>query len=248
MGKTEIAELVGLVFVVGAVLLFLYLSGGEEEAPAAPSDSRPVLVCVDSTLSTDGVREKYESDLEKVVRRSAMRQDTLYAAACGANATGEVDWPIQKTFRKNYSDERFGREELEQQAAEVIEGNGSEEGVVDLLDSRSHEGTPIGEMLAVTARQCAQARGSCEIYVFTDGEWADSLLRIRGGISDTERRNYLREYDRKKLAGLGGSTVNFIGVGLGTEIGELRLDEARELAKELVEQAGGTMGSWSTRL
>jgi hypothetical protein len=129
----------------------------------------------------------------------------------------------------------------------VMLGTTSSEGIKDLLQVQSHDGTPIGEMLAVTARQCEQAGGDCAIYIFTDGEWADKLLRVSDGISKEEREDYLDVYvDR--LSGLSGSTVNFVGVGLGTRMGEVHLDEAHQIVSELVEKSGGTMGFWTTRL
>ena len=241
-GVAEVASVV-LALAVLAVIVFL---PGNEPAAEPPAHSQQILVCVDSTESTDDVRNKYQVDLEKVVRRAAFRQDHLLAAACGANATGEVYWPVGRWFRTTYSNDRFAKEELESQAEIVIEGTDEKEGIVDLLDIDSKETTPMGEMLAVTARQCDG--DGCQIYFFTDGEWADHLLRVKGGISDSERKRYLKTYDVDRLGGLEGSTVNFIGVGLGTEIGEVALDEARSVAMELVEEAGGKMGLWKTRL
>jgi hypothetical protein len=169
----------------------------------------------------------------------------LLAAACGANATGEVDWPVGRWFRATHSSDRFAKEELEKQAEIVIEGNDEKEGIVDLLDVDSKETTPMGEMLAVTANQCNG--DGCQIYFFTDGEWADRLLRVKGGISGSERKRYIETY-LDSLDGLKDSTVNFIGVGIGTEIGAVALGEARLVAMELVEDAGGKMGLWKARL
>lgn len=232
-----------IVVVCLLALMFFLIGRGETE----PAHAQPTLVCIDSTVSTDDVRDKYEVDLETVVQRAAVHRANFYAAACGANSTGEVNWPVHKRFASDYSSESLAREQLEHQADEVKEGTAHSEGTDDLLDTVSHDGTPLGEMLAVTARQCEQAGGECAIYLFTDGEWADGLLRIRDGVSERERRRYLEAYE-EKLGGLRGSTVNFVGVGLGTVVGEVRLDEARAIAADLIEAAGGEPGFWTARL
>jgi hypothetical protein len=244
IGKSEIATTAAVVLALAILAVIVFLPGSEPAAKR-PAHSQEVLVCIDSTESTDDVRDKYQVDLEKVARQAAFRQDHLLAAACGANATGEVDWPVGRWFTTTYSSDRFAREELESQAETVIEGNDEKEGIVDLLEIESKETTPIGEMLAVTARQCDG--DDCQIYLFTDGEWADHILRVKEGISDTEKKDYIKTYG-DKLGGLEGSTVNFIGVGLGTKIGEVALEEAKLVAMELVEGGGGEMGRWKTRL
>lgn len=246
MGRSQIAlmTLVGL-----AVAAIVFIPGGSGGVDLPPAE--PVLVCIDSTKSTDDVRRKYMSDTELLVRRTASRQDRLLVAACGANATGEVDWPVKRRFKMTYPSEVLARQQLQHQVREVIDGRGEGEerkiGIVDLIESVSKETTPVGEMLAVAARQCEHERGGCQIYMFTDGEWADELLRIKDGITDREIARYLRSYV-PRLGGLSGSTVNFVGVGLGTQVGELRLDEARSIASELIEEAGGKVGFWTTRL
>ena len=241
--RRQMLEIAAFALIAIVVLALVFLPA--DEPPAETPRSEPILVCIDSTKSTDGVRGKYQIDLEKVVRQAAFHQDHLLAAACGANATGEVDWHVGRWFRASYSSDRFAKEELEDQADTVIDGNEEKEGIVDLLEIDSKETTPMGEMLAVTARQC-DGEG-CQIYFFTDGEWADDLLRVKDGVSDEERERYVDTYV-PRLSDLAGSTVHFIGVGLGTEMGEVRLDEAKSVAKELVEDAGGQMGYWKTRL
>jgi hypothetical protein len=243
--KTKLLQILAVVLALIVAGALVVLPGGESPAKR-PTNSRPVLVCIDSTESTDDVRDEYLADLEKVVRQAAFHQDDFRAAACGANATGEVNWSVSRYFRALSSKEQTARQELEYQAGVVIEGNEEKRGIVELLDVESRETTPIGEMLAVTARQC-DGEG-CQIYFFTDGEWADDLLHIKDGVSDGERRLYLSTYDSEKLNELDGSTVNFYGVGLKTEIGELRLNEAKSIAEELVEEGGGKMGDWRARL
>ena len=241
MGKPQAITLA--VVLIALALMLLLIGNGSDGGP----HSGPVLICIDSTVSTDDVRGKYEQDIKEVVRRAALHQAHFYAAACGANATGEVDWPVSRRFEGTYSGKSLNEEQLEHKAEQVMFGTSKSEGIKDLLEVESHDGTPIGEMLAVTGRQCEQAGGDCAIYLFTDGEWADELLRVRDGISEGERKGYLDVYvDR--LSGLSGSTVNFVGVGLGTQIGEVRLDEAHTIVTELVEKAGGTVGFWTTRL
>ncbi len=106
---------------------------------------------------------------------------------------------------------------------------------------------PLGEVLAVMARQCEQASGECTVYLFTNCEWADAALSLQDGISRSERSSYLKVY-LPQLEGLNGSLVNFVGVGYGSSMGAVRLGEAHEIARELVEGAGGKMGVWTTRL
>jgi hypothetical protein len=241
MGRPQVITLVAVVAVL--LLMFLLISRSKGESHHGPT----TLICIDSTVSTDDVRSKYEVDLGVVVQRAAVHRAQFYAAACGANATGEVNWPVHKRFHDSYSSDALSREQLEHQADDVMEGTADSVGIDDLLEVTSHDGTPLGEMLAVTARQCEQAGGSCAIFLFTDGEWADGLLRVRDGVSEQERREYLAKY-KHKLDGLQGSTVNFVGVGLGTKIGELRLAEARSIAGDLIEEASGELGFWTARL
>ncbi len=242
MGKPQLYTLIAVVLAL--VGLFFLIGLGEDDSK---SHAGPVLMCIDSTVSTDDVRDKYKTDADTLVSRAAHKEAHFYAAACGANATGEVDWPVSKWFRGTYSSDALNREQLNHQADEVMEGTLAKEGIADLLEVESHDGTPLGEMLAVTARQCEQAGGHCAIYLFTDGEWADGLLHVRDGVSKQDRERYLETYV-PRLGGLEGSTVNFVGVGLGTSIGEVSLDEAKTVAQDLVEGAGGKMGFWTTRL
>lgn len=241
--RKQFAEIAAIAAIVIAVIGMVAVSGGETKPD--PGKIETVLVCIDSTESTDDVRDKYEVDIEKVVRQTAFHQDHFLAAACGANAIGEVDWPVSKWFRANRSSERFAKQELESQADEVMQGTDEKQGIVDLLEVESKETTPMGEMLAVTAQQC-DGEG-CQIYYFTDGEWADHLLRVKEGVSDREREAYIETYGQR-LGGLDGSTVHFIGVGLKTNIGAVALDEAKEVAAELLEEAGAEMGRWKARL
>jgi hypothetical protein len=201
-----------------------------------------VLVCIDSSASTDPVRESYLLDLKKIVLQAALRRADFYAANCGANATGNVNWPVRRRFEPNFSDEAVEQLELTRQAEDVFYG-----GLEKLVAARAQaQGVPLGEVLAVMARQCGQAGGNCIIYLFTDGEWSDDALRVRDGVSDSEQRSYLKAY-LPQLQDLAGSQVNFVGVGYGTSMGEMHLAEARRLASKLVEGAGAEMGAWTTR-
>jgi hypothetical protein len=243
--KIGTPQLLVLVAVVAGVALVAALLGFAEDEKV---EGRPAIVCIDSTVSTNGVRSSYLPDLSRVAQGAAEHQANFYAAPCGANATGSVDWPVRRKFKSNYSNAEQAAEQAKHQAKEVIDGAKGREGLRDLLKVRSKlEGTPLGEMLAVLARQCAQVGGECSIYLFTDGEWADKGLKVGDGIDSTERSQYLDAYI-SKLTGLAGSTVNFVGVGYGTTIGEVHLAEARQLAGLLVKEAGGTMGAWTTRL
>jgi hypothetical protein len=226
-----------IAFVVAAILVGF--SGEGEAGPHAA----PVVVCVDSTVSTDEVRETYLPDIKAVAHSAALKQARFYAAACGSNATGSVNWPIRKQFgRGSYSGE-LGEESIEGQVEDV---SGKLE---DLVAARSSlQGTPLGEMLAVAARQCEHAGGGCSIYLFTDGEWADGILHLpREAVSEEMVDRYLETYE-SQIGDLSGTVVNFVGVGYGTEIGEIRLNEARSIAAALIAAAGGEMGDWTVRL
>lgn len=222
--------------VIGVGLLL-----GFDNPPGKPA---PVIVCVDSTNSTDAVRTSYLPDLKAVAQSAAEDQTHLYAAACGPNATGTVYWPVDKEFKTTVEYEGIHAREY---GEEQVEKKGLVAGLRRLTETRSkHGGTPLGEMLAVVARQCERAGGDCSIYMFTDGEWADKLITVSDGVTRAERRNYRKTYGRR-LSGLAGSQVNFIGVGHGTAMGEVHLDEAEDVAAELIRDAGGEM-TWSTRL
>lgn len=204
-----------------------------------------VVACVDSTKSTDDVRGTYLPDLESVARSAAEVQAHFYAADCGPNAAGTVRWPVDKQFEstldyhgvlaKRYANKQVGSSRF----AASLQGL-TEEG-------SGGQGTPIGEMLGVAARQCNQAGGDCDIYIFTDGEWADGLIKVSDGVSRAEEERYVEAY-APRLGDLAGSQVNFVGVGFGTEMGEIRLGEAEDVAAALVQAAGGRMGIWATRL
>jgi hypothetical protein len=227
--------------IVAAVGLIVLLGGGILIATSVDgSPSRGVaIICIDSSGSTKSVRASYLPDLKQVVLQAASRKQQLYVANCGSNATGQVNWPVHREFGPSRKADP-GRILAHREAEEVFSG-----GIAELVEAGPEaRGTSLGEMLAVMARQCGQAGGSCELYLFTDGEWNDSQIRLRDGLSDGELRNYLTTYQMD----LAGSQVNFVGVGLGTSIGEVRLGEAREIASQLVERAGGEMGAWTTRL
>jgi hypothetical protein len=247
MGKSRPkAPLLVVAGVLGFLALVTVLLGISEDPP--PDDVEPVIVCIDSTESTDGVRASYLPDLKAIARRAAIRQARFYAADCGANATGNVDWPVRKTFISSYSDDGLAKEQADRQVEELTKGTKKKEGLKDLVDGSSElKGTPLGEMLAVAARQCGQVGDNCAIYMFTDGEWADKDLKVSDGVSKAERARYLGVYV-PRMTSLAGSTVNFVGVGYGTSMGEVHLDEAREIASELVREAESEIGVWTTRL
>jgi len=241
-GKPQVLVAAGVVAVLALVVVLLGFGEHSET-----SSAEPVVICIDSTVSTNGVRASYLPDLAAVARRAAVHQARFYAAACGANATGTVDWPVRKKFSGSYTGD-LAREQADHQAEEVIKGDEKHEGLEDLTRTSSKmKGTPLGEMLAVLARQCGQAGGECTIYLFTDGEWADKLVKVSDGVTEVEKGRYIETYARR-LGTLAGSQVNFIGVGHGTKMGEVHLAEAKALAAALIQAAGGEMGSWSTRL
>lgn len=244
LARPPVIAVVSGLAIIAAVLFLAWLA-----EDSRPNDPAPVVVCIDSTVSTDEVRGSYLPDLEVLARRVAGRQGRFYAAACGANATGSVNWPVHKHFvtKGNYSGARID-EQIDNQVNGVVEGSEKSEGLEDLIATSSTlDGTPLGEMLGVAARQCAHIGLDCTIYLFTDGEWADKLLRVRDGVSADEEEAYVDAYV-PRLEGLAGTEVNFIGVGYGTNVGEVHLGEARDVAAALVEGAGGEMGDWTVRL
>lgn len=212
------------------------------DLPGSHRVDKTMLVCIDSSASADPVRESYLLDLKKIVFQAAHRRADFFAANCGINATGNVNWPVRKRFDSVLRGEAIARVELYRQAEEVFYS-----GLKKLVETRPQaRGVPLGEVLAVMARQCGQEGGNCTMYLFTDGEWSDDSLRVRDGVSDSEQQSYLKAY-LPQLRDLAGSQVNFVGVGYGTSMGEMHLAEARQLASELVEGAGGEMGAWTTR-
>ncbi len=62
------------------------------------ADSEAVIVCVDSSASTNHVRVSYLPDLFKVAHQAATQSEDFYADDCGVNATGRVDWAVRKKF------------------------------------------------------------------------------------------------------------------------------------------------------
>jgi hypothetical protein len=230
----------GIAFLL-LVTLAIFAFVGKEEVDGA--EAAPVVVCVDSTLSTEDVREDYLPDLEEVAKAAAGRQASFYAAGCGKNATGDVNWPVHQRFDPGSYEGELGDDVTKGQLEEVNQG------LDEIVNEKSRrDGTPLGEMLAVAARQCDQAGGECAIYLFTDGEWADDILHLpREGISKAAADRYLDTYEGQ-IGDLSGTVVHFVGVGYGTEIGEIRLNEARKIAADLIEAAEGEMGTWAVRL
>jgi hypothetical protein len=213
--------------------------GGGGDSSAAPA----TLVCVDSTHSTSKVRASYLPDLKSLASRAASEAGPFYVASCGSNATGTVRWPIHQQFARDSF--LSGELAAEQAESEAKRATPQLERLVEVTSSKP--GTPLGEMLSVAAGQCEAANRKCKVYIFTDGEWADGLLRVRGGVDTKERERYLHEYV-PRLGGLAGASVWFVGVGYGTQMGALRLGEAEEVARLLVEEAGGRFEGWSVRL
>jgi len=235
---------VGMRIQVVAALATIFMAGValSRNIDLSSSPGNAVIVCIDSSASVEEVRRSYLPDLGEVIHEAAVRRATFYASDCGFNATGEVTWPIRENFDFPYSGESSTQAAVHFKVERLVRQNWN-----GRLTVRSGGGTPLGEVLAVMARQCNQAGGNCTLYLFTDGEWMDRTLAVRDGVSEEERRSYLETY-LPQLRDLAGSEVNFIGVGYGTSMGEVHLGEAREIAAELIEAAGGKMGAWTTRL
>lgn len=225
-----------MILAVGAIVFFT----GEEEVKAS---GPAVVVCIDSTHSTKGVRDSYLRDIETVVEEAADRRAKFYAAACGENATGSVNWPVRQEFAIDSYSKALEKEALQNLQAEAMNGVRKE-----IKKTSPEGGTPMAEMLAVAAGKCEQAGGGCPIYMFTDGEWADSILHIpREPVSDAQEDEYVRTY-AGEIGDLSGAVVHFIGVGYGTKVGLVRINEGREVAERLIRAANGKMGDWDVSL
>jgi hypothetical protein len=225
-----------------AALLVLGLAGcfgsGEND------ELTTYVVCVDSTHSTDEVRSDYMPDLVAVAERGVMTGAHLYADACGSNATGTVQWRIDKVLRPRQALTGILKEKSATTRAEKMR----QEFEAVLAKNSPHAGTPLAKILGVVARECAANSGPCEAFVLTDGVWWDNLLRITDGVTPDEEQAYVERF-APLLDGLKGAKVSFAGVGLGTEvIGEQRLAEAQKVAEALVKAAGGRVVFWDVKL
>lgn len=202
------------------------------------------VICVDSTYSTDDVRPEYMQTLLAIAERGVDEGVHIYADACGSNATGTVKWPVDKDLELHQDYDGIMKSEVIASKAKKMEPE-FEENVIDRTSPEP--GTPLGEMLAVIARQCKVDPGPCEAYVLTDAAWDDPWLSIRDGIDKQEKKSYLARYV-PLLAGLKDVPVYFGGVGHGTKLGEQRLAEAEDIAKTLIKDAGGTLVVWDVNL
>ena len=208
---------------------------------ACGSSSYTVIVCVDSTESTQNVRSGYGHDMDVATWDAADHHARLYAAACGDHPGGSVDWPVQLAFKdKDYS----GPLEESYLTRLVAEAHPK---LTPLTEASSSEGTPLGELLAVEAGQCKAVGGQCSIYLFTDGEWADSMLKVKGGVTSSEKNAYIAYYG-SQMEGLADAQVHFIGVGLGTDLTTKEDEEADDVATALVEAGGGEVADWAASL
>jgi hypothetical protein len=201
------------------------------------------VVCVDSTYSTANIRAHYLPDLLAVEARAAMDGARTYVDACGSNATGTVDWKIEKDMATRETLEGALREEAAASHAKKLEPE------LDsiLAETSQGPGTPLGKILAVMARQCEVDPGPCRAFVLTDAAWDDGLMKAWDGVSATEEQHYLARFGHL-VGGLRGVDVYFSGVGLGTHMGEQHLHEARRVAKALVKAGGGKVVSWDVNL
>lgn len=216
--------------IAGLAVFTIMVANGLGLGSSAP---QAVIVCIDRGKAKAAAKSHYLEDLRSVVHEAAADHARLYADECGANSTGTVDWPVNRTFppRARGLQTRKVDGRLEAMAR---------------TPSRS-KAAPLGEILVVMARQCHQAGGSCLLYVFSDGEWSDDFLKVRDGVGRGERQRYLRLF-LPRIEGLAGSEVDFVGIGLGTSSNGLWISGAREVASQLVEGAGGKMGVFAARL
>jgi hypothetical protein len=206
---------------------------------ACGGDPTAHVACVDSTYSTEDVRQGYEPELVTIAERAAEDQGHLYVDACGANATGTVDWTVKKEFETSQDLSGLLLEKWADREAEKLEPEFREV----LGKTSSHSGTPLGKILGVIARKCESDPGPCDAYVLTDASWWDNRLKVYDGVTPQEEREYLKTFG-PLVQGLKGAKVYFLGVGQGTDLGEQRLHEAREVAEALVEAGGGEVVFW----
>lgn len=226
----------GAAALAAAALLALALVG-------CGGDTVARVVCVDSSRSTIDVRKDYKPELITIAEQAAEDQGELYVDACGSNATGTVRWAVRSEF------------ETEQDLSGVLLTGwaGKEAGKLEpdfdtLLGKTSEDpGTPLGKIFGVMARKCEADPGPCDVYVLTDASWWDNLLKAYDGVTPQEEKRYLDKFG-PLVEGLDGAKVSFVGVGLGTDMGEQRLDEARKVAEALVEAGGGEVVFWDVSL
>lgn len=201
------------------------------------------VACVDSTHSTVEVRPHYRPELLTIAEKAAEAQGNLYVDACGSNATGTVDWTVTKEFQTEQDLSGVVLRQWATSQAKDLEGD-----LNDVLTKTSPDpGTPLGEILGVIARKCEADPGPCEAYVLTDASWWDKRLKVYNGVTPKEKQDYVAAYG-PLVKGLDGASVSFVGVGLGTDLGEEGLNEAREVAEALVEAGGGKVVYWDVSL
>lgn len=240
---------VGALALVAASLLTLWFLRGEDSKAATPGPSW--VVCVDSTESTDTVpvgsdrtvRESYLSGLQELLKQAAASHGSFHVSGCGSNATGTVDWKAHTTFWVNDAND-----ELDEGVEDVVLAGrikSMEKNIGEIVKTESAgPGTPLGEMLSVMAGQCESTGRPCKAYLFTDGEWADSRLKVSDGVTPEEQGDYVAAFE-SDLSGFKGAQVYFIGVDYGAEMDLKARTGAKEVAKAMVEGAGGTVARWN---
>lgn len=227
----------------GTAGLLLALAAAVALGGCGSGDPTAYVTCVDSTHSTVGVRHAYKPELMTIAEEAAEDQGDLYVDACGSNATGTVRWRLTKELRTEQDLSGVLLENWAASQAKKLKGEFS-----DLLATTSPDpGTPLGKILGVIARKCAADPGPCKAYILTDASWWDNGLKVYDGVPAQEERDYLKTFG-PLVRGLDGASVYFVGVGLGTDLGEQRLHEARKVAEALVKAGGGTVAYWDVSL
>jgi hypothetical protein len=215
------------------------IDGDEAQQQSPP----PHLVGVDLTASTDGMRDQYLPGLMAIADLAAEDGARLFTAGLGGDPVQSARWS-QVDFSKQGDQ---GSESLREiRAAGLTDDYRSYLANLLRFNART-SGTSLGEILAVMAQKCRSEGPPCRMWLFTDGAWRDELINVRKGVTLQQLQRYVTHYVPTFAGGLDGAEVLFIGVGLGSDLTAVQLNDARQVAVAVVRAAGGEPG-WRTDL
>lgn len=177
----------GVIFYLASGAVSMSTQDRGDSSPATGKAVRTEVVCVDSSPSTKQVRSSYLASIKHVAREAARSRARFFAAACGGNPTGTVDWPVEEDFREvTHEAAAVVQRELDQR---VLRLQPPLRGVIRTTSLAP--GTPLGAILAVMGRRCGDAMADCHVWFFTDGAWQDERLNALHGITRAERKRYV---------------------------------------------------------
>ena len=236
----------------GLVRAILVLTAASLVAGCGAGDTRQrdaFVAAVDVTYSTQGVRQSYLPDLDAVTRRAATARAPFYADAFDGSPTAHIRWRVQSDFSRKPPAVYDGNDDLERQylAGRARALHPALRGLLATRPTKS--GSPLGQVLETLAGVCGQQREAgrhCHAYVFTDGVFIGDGFDAR----HSSQRSIERFTNRwaKRLDGLRGADVSFVGVGYGTSVPTGALDASRQLSGAVLEAAGARLKDWNVRL